>query len=63
MVRDCVLIVQSHVLSSSFNPQIFFSGSLLIADFDAWKSLRLGDVAAFVDRYESFNGSYLSHKS
>ena len=31
MVQYCVLMVQSHVLGSSFNPQLFFSGPLLNA--------------------------------
>ena len=31
MVQDCIPIVQSHVLGPNFNPQLFFSGSLLLA--------------------------------
>ena len=31
MVQNCVLMVQSHFLGSGFNPQLFFSGSLLNA--------------------------------
>ena len=66
IVQDCILIVQSHVLGSSFNPQFFFSGSLLLAvqnaiansgeffvgaGVDVWEGLRFGDVSAFVGRY------------
>ena len=68
MVQDCILIVQSHVLGPSFSPQIFFSGSLLLAvqnaitnsggfvvgaGVDIWEGLRLSDVSAFVGRYKS----------
>ena len=67
-------MVQFHVFSSSFNPQLFFSGLLLIAvqraiadsgiffvcaDFDEWKGLRLGNVDAFASRYRSLYNSYL----
>ena len=60
--------MQSHVLGPSFNPQLFFSGSLLPAvqnaiansgvffvgaGVDVWEGLRLGDVSAFVGRYKS----------
>ena len=60
--------MQSHVLGPSFNPQLFFSGSLLLAvqnaiansgvffvgaGVDVWEGLRLGDVSAFVGRYKS----------
>ena len=73
MVQNCVLIVQSHVLCSGFNPQ-FFSGSLLDAvqkllrmqdvvfvggDVDVLKNFRLSDVIDFVDRYKSLFRSYL----
>ena len=77
MVQDCILIVQSHVLGPSFNPQLFFSGSLLLAvqnaiansgvffvgaGDDVWEGLRLGDVSAFVGRYKSLYRNYLAER-
>ena len=74
MVQNDVLMVQSHVLCSGFNPQLFFTGSLLNAiqvaianagvffvsgNVDRWKNFRLSDVAVFVDRYKSLFRSYL----
>ena len=72
MVQNCVLMVQSHVLCSGFNPQLFFTGSLLNAiqvaianagvffvsgNVDRWKNFRLSDVAVFVDRLNPFSGA------
>ena len=66
IVHDCVLMVQSHLLGSSFAPHLFLSGSLLVAvqeaiansgaffvsnDFDVWKDLCLGDVKTFTEHY------------
>ena len=77
LVQDCILIVQSHVLGSSFNPQLFFSGSLLLAvqnaiansgeffvgaGVDVWEGLRLGDVSAFVGRYRPLYKNYLAER-
>ena len=74
MVQDCVLMVQSHILSLSFNARLFFSASLLVAvreaiansgvffrvaDFDVWKDFCLGDVDAFVERHTSLYGRHL----
>ena len=73
MVQDCILMVLSHVFGSSFNPLLFFSGSLpfavqrafadsgiffVSADFDVWKGLRSGDVDAFASRFRSLYKSY-----
>ena len=77
MVQDCILIVQSHVLGSSFNPQLIFSGSLLLAvqnaiansgeffvgaGVDVWEGLRIGDVSAFVGRYRPLYRNYLAER-
>ena len=77
IVQDCILIVQSHVLGSSFNPQLFFSGFLLLAvqnaiansgeffvgaGVDVWEGLRLGDVSAFVGRYRPLYKKYLAER-
>ena len=77
MVQDCILIVQSQVLGPSFNPQLFFSGSLLLAVqnaiansgvffvgvfVDVWEGLRLSNVSAFLGRYKSLYRSYLAER-
>ena len=77
IVQDCILVVQSHVLGPRFNPQLFFSGSLLIAVQDAiansgvvfvgahvdvLKSVRLSDVSTFVGCYKSLYRSYLAER-
>ena len=77
MVQDCILIVQSHVLGPSFNPQLFVSGSLLLAVqnaiansgaffvgavVDIWEGLRLGDVSAFVGHYKALYWNYLTER-
>ena len=74
VVQDCVLIVQSHIVSPSFNPRLFFSASLLVAvreaiaesgiffrvaDFDVWKDFCSGDMESFVGRYRSLYKKYL----
>ena len=77
IVQDCILIVQSHVLGSSFNLQLFFSGSLLLAvqnaiansgeffvgaGVDVWEGLRLCDVSAFVGRYRPLHKNNLAER-
>ena len=74
MVQDCVLMVQSHIVSPSFNPRLFFSASLLVAvreaitesgiffrvaDFDVWKDFCSGDMESFVGHYRSLYKKYL----
>ena len=74
VVQDCVLIVQSHIVSPSFNPRLFFSASLLVAvreviaesgiffrvaDFDVWKDFCSGDMESFVGHYRSLYKKYL----
>ena len=74
MVQDCVLMVQSHIVSPSFNPRLFFSASLLVAvreaitesgiffrvaDFDVWKDFCSGDMESFVGHYRSLYNKYL----
>ena len=77
LVQECILVVQSHVLGPSFNPQLFFSGSLLLAvqnaiansgeffvgaGVDVWEGLRFGDVSAFVGRYRPLYRNYLAER-
>ena len=74
MVQDCVLMVQSHIVSLSFNPRLFFSASFLVAvqeaitesgiffrvaDFDVWKDFCSGDMESFVGHYRSLYNKYL----
>ena len=74
MVQDCVLMVQSHIVSPSCNPRLFFSASLLfavreaitesgiffrVADFDVWKDFCSGDMESFVGHYRSLYSKYL----
>ena len=66
--------MQSHIVSPSFNPRLFFSASLLVAvreaiaesgiffrvaDFDVWKDFCSGDMESFVGRYRSLYKKYL----
>ena len=74
MVQDCVLMVQSHIVSPSFNPRLFFSASLLVAvreaitesgivfrvaDFDMWEDFCSGDMESFVGHYRSLYHKHL----
>ena len=74
VVQDCVLLVQSHIISPSFNPRLFFSASLLVAvreaisesgiffrvaDFDVWKDFCSGDMESFAGHYRSLYKKYL----
>ena len=74
MVQDCVLMVQSHIVSPSFNPRLLFSAPLFVAvreaitesglffrvaDFDVWKDFCSGDMESSVGHYRSLYNKYL----
>ena len=54
MVQNCVLMVQSHVLGSGFNAQLFFPGSLLNAVQGAIANAGVFFVSGDVDVWKNF---------